>query len=521
MPAWFKHAKATFASEYDLHDPSGRKALLTLLLAGMTIAAFVALAHPWRAVALIAIAGVAYFGFTRPQTLILILAAYTPLEPFLLKFVPDDIYVYARYFSEGMIYLLLAVAIARQLGRGRRPEVTPVGLPFIAFLVVALASLLVNDVNLAVGLLGLRQIIRFMLLYFAAVNLDLGQRFARRLTVVMFAVAVFEAVLGIVQAAAQGALDEFLIPSERKFFESIQLTSGTTQFWSPGTRIFATMGRYDQLGTFLCFFMLLAVGLYYLHRRHDAGRRYGTIVAVAAPALLLTMSRASWFGFLLGLFIVGAVIMKDARIRLAYGGAVVLALAYLGWTGLTVRYLVDYPSETAVERLFESFSYESWRGEYYGLGRLYWMVQTPLVVVRSSPVLGVGPGQFGGGAAAALGNTTVYDRLNLPFGVYGTDGYIDNNWFSVWGETGTLGLFFYGWMVWALARIGWLAYRRGKDPYLRGLALGYVGAVVAVAFQAFLATYLEVRTLALYLWLFGAVIYSWGHKEKIYEQGGR
>jgi hypothetical protein len=516
MTAWFRDTQDSLTAAYDPHRPAGRRALAALIVGCLMVAGFVVFAQPWRAVALIGVAAAAYFSFRRPEAVLLVLAAYTPFEPFLLKFVPDEIYLYARYFSEGLIYLLLAVAAARKIARRERPTPTPLDLPFVGLIVVALASLAVNAVPAVYGILGLRQIIRFILLFFAAVNLDLDARFTKRLVVVMIGVMAFEAALGLVQAGTHGALDSFLIPSERRFFESIQLTSGTTQFWSPGTRIFATMGRYDQLGTFLSFFMALALGLYYVHRGERTGRRYGWLVVLAAPALLLTMSRASWFGFLLAFGFIGAWVMKDFRVRFAFAAAVISAVIYLGWSGLSVRYLTDYPQQTAVERLFESFSYERWRGEYYGLGRLYWMVQTPLVVVRSSPVLGVGPGQYGGGAVAALGNTAVYDRLNLPFGVYGTDGYIDNSWFAVWGELGTLGLFFYGWMVYALAMIGWRAYRFAKDNFLRGLGLGYVGACLAVTFQAFLATYLEVRTLALYLWLMGAVIYLWGKKEKVF-----
>jgi O-antigen ligase len=141
------------------------------------------------------------------------------------------------------------------------------------------------------------------------------------------------------------------------------------------------------------------------------------------------------------------------------------------------------------------------------------MVQTPLVVVRASPVLGHGPGQFGGGAVAALGNTRIYEKLNLPYGVYGTEGYIDNNWFSIWGETGTVGLFFFVWMFLALASISLRLWRRTDEPWLKGLALGFFGAVLAVAFQAFLATYLEVRTLAYYFWLFGGLMAVAARKE--------
>ncbi len=471
---------------------------------------------PWKAVALAVTLAVVVVTMARPHWALFFLAVYTPFEPFLLKFVPDELYVYARYFTEGLVYLLLAAVLVRIFAREKKMVATPIDLPFVFFLLVALTSLVVNFVPPFIGILGLRQIIRFILLFFATVYLNPEEQFIRKVTAAMFCVVAFEGVLGLAQAFVGAPLDQFLIPSERHFYESIQLTSGTAQSWSPGTRVFATLGRYDQLGTFLCFFIVLAIGLWYVHGRKEGGRKFMPFAVAALPALLLTLSRASWFGLLIALFCIGGMLMRDWRVRFAYAGAIFLAVGYLAVSGITVKYLTDYPEQTPIERLFESFSYERWRGEYYGLGRLYWIVQTPAVVVRSSPLVGVGPGQYGGGAAAALGNTTVYERLNLPFGVYGTDGYIDNNWFSLWGETGTLGLVFYLWMFVALWRMSLTVWREAKDKNVRGLALGFAGCLLAFGFQAFLATYLEVRTIALYFWMYAAFVYVLGRRNKVF-----
>ncbi len=504
-----------FGVDIDPRHEKGKRFLALLLAVAAAAGLLVAVFTPWKAFALVVSLIFAWLAFARPEWIVMFLVVYTPFEPFLLKFVSDEVYVYARYFSEGLIYALVASVLVRVLVKEKRIVPTPIDLPFIAFLLVAVASLIVNAVVPVYGILGIRQIVRFILLFFAVVYLDPDRAFMKRATVAMFGVVIFESLLGVVQAIVGGPLDELLIPSERKFFESIQLTSGVDQFWSPGSRVFATLGRYDQLGTFLCFFMLLAVGLLYFIKQKQQRRALWFLLLAGVPALFLTLSRASWFGFLLGVVVIGGILMKDKRIVAALAAVLAAALLYLAVTGLTVRYLTEYPSQTPVERFFESFSYERWRGEYYGLGRLYWIVQTPLVVVRSSPLFGVGPGQYGGGAAAALGNTAAYEKLNLPFGVYGTEGYIDNNWFSLWGETGTLGLVFYGWMFVALAGTSLALWRRGRDPETRGLALGYLGCILAVTLQAFLATYLEVRTLALYFWLYGAFIVILARKEKI------
>jgi hypothetical protein len=453
-----------------------------------------------------------YLTLIKPEFIILLLAAYTPFEPFLLKFVPEDLYIFARYFPEILIYALLVVAFIRV--RSRRESIsTPLDLPFILFLIVAVTSLVLNAVSPMVGLLGLRQIVRFILMFFAVSYLNPTQGQVRIFLQAMFVIVAFEGVLGLLQSFIGAPMDEFLIPSERRFFESIQLTTGTTQSWSPGTRVFATLGRFDQLGTFLSLFFLVAVGLLYKLKNTLDRRRLMLILGLAAPALLLTLSRASWFGFALGLFVMGAILMRDTRIRLAFAALLIFAGAYLAYSGLVVRYLVDYPDQTVIERFFEAFSYERWRGEYYGLGRLYWMVQTVTVVVPAAPLFGVGPGQYGGGAAAALSNMRVYQELNLPFGVYGTEGYIDNNWFSLWGETGTLGLIFYIWMFVSLGLLGLKVFRTAHKPLTAGLALGLVGCVCAVALQAFLGTYLEIRTLALYFWVLAASVYVLARRE--------
>ncbi|MFC1703142.1 hypothetical protein ACFLZO_01610 [Patescibacteria group bacterium] len=70
-------------------------------------------------------------------------------------------------------------------------------------------------------------------------------------------------------------------------------------------------------------------------------------------------------------------------------------------------------------------------------------------------------------------------------------------------------------MIFMLAFVALRTWQQADDPYVRGLALGFLGAVIAVSFQSFLATYFEVRTLALYLWLYGAFVYVLARREKI------
>ncbi len=442
----------------------------------------------------------------QPLGALAFIALYLPFEPFLLKFVSDDVYVFAKYLPELLMYFLGAVLCWRMVARKEKFASTPLDFPFILFLVVLIASALINAVPPTIALLGIRQIIRFILVFFIAYHLHPPTVFIRRLTVALFAVVLFQASLGLMQKATGGLLDAYLLPSASRTLGDITLTAGTSEFWDPGSRIFGTLGRYDRLGNLLAFFLALCVPLVYEPRLRAGRRAWCLVLLLGLPALIFTFSRASWFAFLLAFLFVAIVLRRDRRVAIAFGSAAILLAFYVGISGLRVGFITEAPGQTLVERFYETFSYARWRGEYYGLGRLFWMVQTPSVVVPAAPLFGHGPGQFGGGAAAALGRTVVYDRLGLPFGVYGTDGYIDNNWFSLWGETGTLGIILFLSMGILLFRAGMRLYREGEYPFARAIGAGYAGALLGAALIGFLSTAFEIRTFGFYLWMYGAFV---------------
>lgn len=457
--------------------------------------------------------GFAFLTFRRPLATLAFLALYLPFESFFLKFVPDEVYLFARFFSEGLIYLLCAAVAWRMLTRRIAPVQTPVGLPFALFLVVLAASAAMNMVEPSVAVLGARQIVRFVLVFFVAAYLAPPKAFALRLVHVMLAVVALQASLAIAQTFIGEPMDALLLPSEARTYGDITFTSGVNQFWDPGTRAFATLGRYDRLGNFLAFFLVIAAAMAY-GRGKEGHRELPWLFALGLPALVLTYSRASWFAFVLGFLFVAVFLHRDRRVVAAFTAAAVVASLYVGLTGLSVRYLAEAPGQTLVERFYETFSYARWRGEYAGLGRVFWAVQTPLTVVPAAPLFGFGPGQFGGGAVAALHNTRAYDQLGLPFGVYGTDGYVDNNWLSLWGETGTVGLLLFLWMYVGLFAYAVRMARTHEDAQVRALAGGYAGALAGFALIAMLSTAFEIRTNGYYLWLFGGLLVALNRRER-------
>lgn len=478
---------------------------------------------PTIVIALIFFCAAIFLTVFRPLWMLGFLALYLPLESLILKFTPQDAYVFVRYFSELLIYVIALVILVRILVRTIKIPQTPLDLPFFLFVITLVASALINLVEPSVALLGMRQILRFMLVFFLVIHLKPSKKYIRTLTAALFVIVLFECGLGFLQPLFGERLDLFLLPSDARSIGDITLTSGVTEFWDPGSRIFATLGRYDRLGNFLYFFLLIGAGFLFeigKKSRSQEVEKFNRIkwlpwiFLFGIPALVMTFSRASWFAFIFGFLFIGLWVKRDRRIAIALVSFVIVVVTYVAITGLSVRYITEARGQTLIERFYESFSVARWRSEYYGLGRIFWDIQTPLVVIPSSPLYGVGPGQFGGGAAAALYNTKMYDKLGLPFGVYGTEGHIDNNWFSIWGEVGTIGFALYVWIMIVLFRYAMGVYRGSKDPFTRALALGFTACVIGVSFNAFTSTVLEIRTLAFYFWLYAGFVVVLGEKGK-------
>lgn len=507
---------SNFRTLYRLSDEYARIAIAALFLVtgGALIASI--FFSPTFVLGLLFFVIVLVVTFIRPTWALAFLLLYLPFEPFILKWIPDDIYLYARFFSETLVYLLVASLFWKRITSQIRLQQTPIDLPMILFVLLLITTTVINVIHPIDAMLGMRQILRFMLLFFITVYLAPTKKWMSTVFKGILVVVAIQLTLGYGQALIGERLDSFLLPSEVRTFGEITITQGTVQFWDPGKRVFGTMGRYDQLGIFLAFFLLMIVAILYEPQlKEKYGRYLMPLLLLALPVLAMSYSRSAWFGFLLGFLFLAIVIHRDKRVTIGLGVMAVIITGYLMISGLVVNRLIDTAEQGLTERFFEAFSYERWRGEYYGIGRLFWMVQTIKEVVPAAPLFGHGPAMYGAGAVAALGNTAVYDELGLPFGVYGTEGYIDNNWFSLWGETGTLGLGVYIWLYLSLFFMCLRVYRASNNPETRALALGVAAAMLAASLNAFLASFLEVRTLAVYLWVAPALVLVQSQKEKL------
>lgn len=452
------------------------------------------------------------FQTKKERYLLFFFLIWFPLEPLILKYTPISLFPFFKYGAEAVLYTLGIGCAIQYFRRHHRIFPTqPLNAWLLGFFFIALSSLLLNWYSPIVWTIGLRQVLRFVTLFFVIQWLEVDRLFVRHLFVFGASIIGFEAVVAFIQYAAGGRLDLWLFFSDTITLGHRAIVGGLEQFWEPGTRVFATMGRYDQLGSALMIGVIMIFAC--ICSRTKSIHAHSVFFVLLMFALILTESRASWLAALAGILVIGVGLHRDRRVLVSFGVLCAFIFVYLGMFALThdrVLSITEKPRQSFAERMIEGVSLRAWRESYEGYGRFFFMVNTMRVVFPSSPFFGFGPGRYGGGAAAGLVHTDVYDRLHLPFGIQNTHGQIDNNWLSLLGEFGLFGMIAWFGIYISLLRMAIFVRARTDDAFMRVLTEGFIGIVCGIALLGFFGPYFEFRTLMSYFWLLaGCVALEW------------
>ncbi len=413
---------------------------------------------------------------------------FVPVELTLDLFAPSSL----KYFDE-VILLVVFLGLFFRIAATRRKEFqsTPIDRPLLVFLLIAFLSMVLNKVPFVIGLAGLRAFLQYVLLYYVIIYSEISSDILKKMVWISIIVAAILSVGGIIQ--------EILGPYA---FGGWFMNIAENRAYHAGSmlRVFSTMVNPNTFGTYLSILLPVTLGLALYESRF---KRRLVLFLLAAPmilSLILTFSRESWVGLLVGIVVVGVLIDKRVLIILF-----VLLLAAS----------IAFPQQIA-GRLLEGFSMEYLRSSYgpptaifHGGGRAFYYVQT-MRVVKDNFLLGVGPGRYGG-SVAAIFNTPIYEKYGIPMSM----AQIDTFWMQLWGEVGTLGIIVFLFMLIKFFIEARRIVLSDETPhFLRGLTAGFMAGFVAVLVEALAANIFEVHTTMLFFWFFMAVVVRLGNELK-------
>lgn len=441
----------------------------------------------------------------RPFWIVVLLAAYMPVETFVLTYLPfsDQIYLAAQLLSELLIYSAFAVLLVRRILENGKLVHTPLDRVLLVLILVAFLSILTNRAPLSGSLTNLRSLLRYVALYYLVVNLKLSPQQGRILMVVIVASGLAQIVVGAFQWITNGAYNEQFLPRVTE----LEIAGRSRQFrlLTRGREIgsvFGTLGDTLYYGLFMLVFLAVYLG--------QAGQtvkfRHLAVSAAAIVAVGLSYSRASLFGLALILAVFLAVRVGSRWLYLL----ILLALPVLtlgvitvvaSITGTDREYVNPVKGQQSImQNLAGIFS--SGYLEVAQKQRLGSLVGTMPTALANRPLFGYGPDE-----------ETTIEQLNesrpsFLFARLSKRGFEDVFWVALLAYYGLAGVLTVIWLFLTLFRSAKNIQKWGSEGITRGVALSVMCTALLTPFLMFFYRVLEFRVYSFYFWLLAATMYS-------------
>lgn len=456
---------------------------------GMVTAAAVGMAWLAPPVALVlglgTMAGLVLAGYRWPRATLLVVALVPLGDPFLVRIMlPTELLPAVRFLSEGLLVVVGLGVGTRALRAGAvLPALRhPATVWLVLLVVVAAASAVLNGTRPLVALAGVVFTVDALLVFYLARAAGADNASVRTAIRVILSVMGAASVLAVVQA---------LLAPDILWFRAFPGSFGE------GGRVTAFFGNPNMLGAMLAATIPLAV---LQVRGAVSWRRVGWVALsfLLVLTLLLTYSRGAWLGAVLGFGLL--LLLLDRRTLLVT--LAILAAALLTAMVMPRNLLLapdqrpDYADGTGPDApgFFES-TIDRIDALSDGRDLRTRFVLEGLPIIRDHPLLGVGPGMYGG-AAASIFDSPVYEEYDTSLYGFNT---VHNYWLHLLGELGVLGtLAFIGLLFsvgWPILRSAWSA--RG---FRRAALVGILGGTAAMAVNSVTEMLLEGNSAAFLFW---------------------
>jgi O-antigen ligase len=392
------------------------------------------------------------------------------------RLLPEKVHSVSRFFSEALL-VLMTLALA-WVGARRGTLVTALRHPFTGavavFGAISVVSAIFNAVPPAVAVAGLLFTLDAAILFYLPRMVGYSHEDAQR---AMWAIA------GVVALTSLLAIGQALLSPDLLGVTPVAGMSGE------GVRFGSLVRNPNILGTLIG--MALPFTLFSLVRM-PRDRRWWTTFGMAFAlvlALLLTYSRGSWLGVAVGFGVVALII--DRRALVAFG--VVVVLAYV--TAVVMPKAILAGGSPSYDPFATTVNRFNAVGDGRDLRTLF--IVNALPIVADHPILGVGPGRYGGAAASVFGSP-VHVR-------YGTDLLLtnqqtaDNFWLHMGVEGGALGFSAFLAMI-GTALIQPIRALRGASGSRFSVPAGVVSATAVVCVATVTTMLLEGNTAAFLFW---------------------
>ena len=427
------------------------KDLRWVLLGVLTgIAAFFAGGLPFT---LLILMGLFLVGTILKPELGLILLPLFVLLDFVVKTYTSGLF---GLWDELIFLLLLAVILLRKVQRKKRfLRFTSILYPVTLFFLAGLLSTFLSPyVTLSQGIEGIRSVLQPFLVFLIIINSDIDNKFARLLLFISLLVAVGAALFGLYQYIVGVASPPTWVDKDMEHGLS---------------RAFSILGSPNAFAAYGVLFTPISLGFLMQPKLTKTQKTiFASCFLFLLIGILTTLTRAAWLAFIPAIFLFG-ILAKQTKIVMPI---LIILIASV--------FLV-----APIRQRFTNFFTEKYQEKSEGGGRTYrWNLAIELFEDR--PVLGRGPGSFGGAVAY---------RAQAFKGLY-----VDNYYLEILSNYGLVGLLLFLWILLECFRNLFYDTSLSKNPRTQILSYGVLCGLIGFLLHNFTENIWEIIPLAVQFW---------------------
>ncbi|MEP7168216.1 MAG: hypothetical protein ABI855_02490 [Bacteroidota bacterium] len=440
------------------------------------------------------------------STLVILLALYVPFEVIILKYLPvsDRIYSILRFVPEVLIYLLLILNVVHNIYNRHWISRTPIDVALFLFVVSAIISIIVNSAPLALSIIGMRPLLRYIALFYLVSNLNIPASRIRFFIIAIILVGGLQGVLISYQHFA-GINKVFMPRATDLEVEGVQSQFKLVQTgWGSGREQGAGIGTFGDsvlVGLFLVFITILSL-CYYLKIKIKVLIYKVILIGIfflALVALFYSYSRAS---VLIAIAAVPIVLFLEKKIkRLFFIGSLsmiilsgMLFLMANSSSTSSAYYNPKGKYTSPIDNITNIFS-QSYVDHNLEHSRGWIIMEVGLPVLQSFKLFGYGPSgdeSLGRMAKENVSGAMPFQNLGIINDVY---------WVALLSYYGFIGLLFFSIILWKIYKAAMSVYKNSTEPIFAMIGLCVVVMVILAVPYTFIVRTFAFRPFAFYFWL--------------------
>jgi len=371
--------------------------------------------------------------------------------------------------------LILTIRVVVLKIQDKKFAKTPINIPILIFILWGFLSALINSQHIVTTIIGFRFDLKYILMFFLLVNLDLDEQFFKRIIYIVIILLLIQVPVAVVKLQLYGQGE-----------------------WAIGT--YAGHG-----GIYSTMLPLIAISIFlglFLYEKHRWGYVFFSLLFILFS--IVGGKRAFvFFGLLLFLFLFWQAGKKNLVRLLAIAPLFLVALGACVYFIPTLKPAFKDPKHIVDYTVAYSTAHSRETGK--AIGRTSAMM-TAYSIAKENPVnllFGFGPGSL----APSYFKEFEGNLLNIIPIRYGF-----SQWVTMSLEYGWVGVLLFLWLFIPLFRVNQKFFHVTNDNYWKAISFGFKGILFTYLMGFFYSVIFRLDLLGFIFWLFAATIYCMGKK---------